>query len=87
MRVSGFLPAQIVVSLISAERLSAHWSPYPPPCGRPLPEGQGLTIREWRQAASMQDRCAGRNYPLPIGRGGRGDREIHEQAAGHTVWD
>ena len=50
----------------------------------PLPDGKGLTIREWRQAAGMQDRCAGRNYPLPDGQGGRGDREIHEQAAiGH----
>ena len=38
-------------------------------------------IREWRQAVGMQDRCAGRNYPLPIGKGGRGDRESHEQAA------
>ena len=87
MRVSGFLPAQIIVSLICAEQLSVHPSPYPPPCGRPLPDGKGLTIREWRQAAGMQDRCTGRNYPLPIGKGGRGDRESHEQAAGHTVWD
>ena len=78
MRASGFLSAQIVVSLICAEQLSVHLSPYP------LPDGQGLTIREWRQAAGMQDRYAGRNYPLPIGKGGRGDREIHEQAAiGH----
>ena len=45
MRASGFLSAQIVVSLICAERLSVHPSPYP---------------------------------PFPVG---RGDREIHEQAA------
>ena len=53
MRERGFLPAQAVVSLICAEQLSAHPSPYPPPCGRPLPDGKGLTIREWRQAAGM----------------------------------
>ena len=81
MRASGFLLAQIVVSLKCAERLSVHPSPYPPPCGRPLPDVKGLTIREWRQATGMQDRCAGRNYPLPIGKGGRRDREIYEQAA------
>ena len=72
MRERGSLPAQTVVSLICAEQLSVHLSPYPPPCGRPLPDGKGLTIREWRQAAGMQDRCAGRNYPLPIGKGGQG---------------
>ena len=41
MRERGFLPAQIIVSLICAEQLSAHPSPYPPPCGRPLPDGKG----------------------------------------------
>ena len=25
--------------------------------------------------------------PSSLWEGGRGDREIHEQAAGHTVWD
>ena len=84
MRECGFLPAQAVVSFKSAKRLPAHPSPYPPPCGRPLPEGKGLTIREWNFAVVKQDRCVGRNSPLPIGKGGRGDREIHEQAAmGH----
>ena len=69
MRASGFLSAQTVVSLIGVEQLPAHPSPYPPPCGRPLPDGKGLTIREWRQATGMQDGCAGRNYPLPDGKG------------------
>lgn len=44
MRASGFLSAQTVVSLKCAERLPAHPSPYLPPCGRPLPDGKGLTI-------------------------------------------
>ena len=46
MRASGFLSAQTVVSLKCAEQLSAHPSPYPPPCGRPLPDGKGLTMNE-----------------------------------------
>lgn len=44
MRASGFLSAQTVVSLKCAEQLSAHPSPYLPPCGRPLPDVKGLTI-------------------------------------------
>ena len=31
-----------VVSPMDTEKLPAHPSTYPPPCGRPLPEGKGL---------------------------------------------
>ena len=31
-----------VVSPMDTEKLPAHPSPYPPPFGRPLPEGKGL---------------------------------------------
>ena len=33
-----------VVSPMDTEKLPAHPSPYPPPFGRPLPEGKGLFV-------------------------------------------
>ena len=43
-----FRISHIVVSLTCADQLLAHLSPYPPPCGRPLPEGKGLSVRVLR---------------------------------------
>ena len=39
-----FLPALAVVSLKLADSLLRQLSPYPPPYGRPLPEGKGLYV-------------------------------------------